>query len=303
MLVIVALGGNALLRRGEPLRPASQQANIQRACRALAPIADAHSLVITHGNGPQVGLLALEHDGNGSFPLDVLSAETEGMIGYVIERELGNLLPRDRELATMLTMVEVDAGDPAFAEPSKPIGPVYDEAVARELTAAKGWPMKRELAGFRRVVASPQPLRIVEIEPIRLLLDHGCVVICAGGGGIAVVRDGLRLAGVPAVIDKDLASALLARQLGADLLVMATDVDGVHHGWGTPADRLIESTDPAALRRESFEAGSMRPKVDAACAFVEATGGRAVIGSLDDLTELVEGAAGTTIFPRVASVA
>ena len=303
MLVIVALGGTALLRRGEPLEPASQQANIERACRALAPIADAHSLVITHGNGPQVGLLALERDGNGSFPLDVLSAETEGMIGYVVERELGNLLPRDRELATLLTMVEVYARDPAFAAPSKPIGPVYDEAVARELAAANGWRMKRERAGFRRVVASPQPLRIVEIEPIRRLLDGGCVVICAGGGGIAVVDDGMRLVGAPAVVDKDLASALLARQLGADLLVMATDVDGVHDGWGTPADRLIESADPAALRPESFEAGSMRPKVVAACGFVEATGGRAVIGSLDRLAELVEGTAGTTILPRARAIA
>lgn len=303
MLVIVALGGNALLRRGEPLEPVGQQANIEQACRALAPIADAHSLVITHGNGPQVGLLALERDGNGSFPLDVLSAETEGMIGYVIERELGNLLPAGRELATLLTMIEVDGDDPAFAAPSKPIGPIYDAMTARELTAANGWAMKRESTGFRRVVASPKPLRVVEIEPIRWLLDRGCVVICAGGGGIAVARGERRTVGVPAVIDKDLASALLARQLGADLLVMATDVDGVHHGWGTPADRLIPCADPVMLRREPFEAGSMGPKVEAACGFVDATGGKAVIGSLDHLAELVEGTAGTTILARVPSAA
>jgi len=248
-------------------------------------------------------LFRSENEGNGSFPLDVLNAETEGMIGYLIERELRNVLPPERELATLLTMVEVDEADPAFSHPSKPIGPVYDEARAPDLAASKGWTMKRDGTGFRRVVASPVPMRIVEIEPIRSLLARNCVVICGGGGGIPVVRRRAGLTGAPAVIDKDLASALLARQLGADLLVLATDVDGVHHGWRTAADRLIERADPALLRADVFESGSMRPKVEAACAFVEATGARAVIGSLDRLAELVEGTAGTTILPRVPSPA
>ena len=297
MLILVALGGNALLRRGEPLSPAAQVANVQVACRALAPLAQRHRLVVTHGNGPQVGLLALQDNGNEPFPLDVLGAETEGMIGYLIERELGNLLPLDIELATLLTMVEVDADDPAFAHPSKPIGQLYTKADAERLAAELGWTVKPDGAGYRRVVASPKPKRIIEIEPIRILLEHGCVLICAGGGGIPTIKapGGDAISGVPAVIDKDLASSLLACELGADLLVMATDVDGVYLDWGGAAQRRIARADPASLRRLSFAEGSMGPKIEAACSFAEATRGTAVIGSLDALTALVEGGGGTTI--------
>ena len=297
MLVIVALGGNALLRRGEPLRPAAQQENVKAACRALAPLAERHRLVVTHGNGPQVGLLAMQDTGDDRFPLDVLGAETEGMIGYLIERELGNLLRPGLELVSVLTMVEVDAADPAFSHPSKPIGPVYAKAEAERLARRFAWTVSRDGNGYRRVVPSPAPQRIVEIEPIRWLLEQGCVVICAGGGGIPTVRragDGA-LDGVAAVIDKDLASSLLARQLGADLLVMATDVDGVYLDWGTPAQRRIARADPASLRGQCFAEGSMGPKIEAACAFVEGAGGTAVIGSLEDISQLVEGQAGTIV--------
>jgi len=297
MLILVALGGNALLRRGEPLSPTSQLANVQAACRALVPLAEQHRLVVTHGNGPQVGLLALETDGNGSFPLDVLGAETEGMIGYLIERELGNLLPLDKELATLLTMIEVDGDDPAFASPSKPIGQVYTKADAERLAAEHGWTVKPDGAGYRRVVASPTPRRIIEIEPIRILLEHGCVVVCAGGGGIPTIKEAGSTAifGAPAVIDKDLASALLARQLDADVLVMATDVDGVYLNWGTAAQARIARADPRSLRELDFAAGSMGPKIEAACAFAEVPGRTAVIGRLENLSALVEGDEGTRI--------
>jgi carbamate kinase len=294
MLVVVALGGNALLRRGQPLRAPEQLDNVRRACAALAPLAREHRLVITHGNGPQVGLLALQDDG---FPLDVLNAETEGMIGYLIERELGNLLPHEQRLATLLTMVEVGAEDPAFGEPTKPIGPMYTESEARALAKANGWVVKRDGDGYRRVVASPQPRRIIEIEPIRWLLERDCVVVCAGGGGIPIVRDadGIRVDGVAAVIDKDHASALLASELDADLFVMATDVDGVYLDWGEPSQRRIVRAHPDALRSGDFAAGSMAPKIEAARSFVERTGRDARIGALDELDAIVAGTGGTVV--------
>lgn len=295
MLVIVALGGNALLRRGEPLRPTAQQANVRAACRALAPVAARHQLVITHGNGPQVGLLALQDTGDERFPLDVLDAETEGMIGYLVERELRSLLGPERELATLLTMVEVDPADPAFADPSKPIGPTYSKSEATLLARRFDWTVKRDGDAYRRVVASPKPQEIVELEAIRWLLERKCIVVCTGGGGIPVVRRNGTFEGIAAVIDKDLASALLACELGADLLAMATDVDGVYLDWGTRSRRRIVRADPESLRAEHFAEGSMGPKIEAACAFVERTGGAAVIGSLDDLFELVAGRTGTTI--------
>lgn len=300
MLRVVALGGNALLRRGEPLRPDAQLKSIRAACEALAPLAARDRLVVTHGNGPQVGLLALQDTGEERFPLDVLGAETEGMIGYLIERELGNLLPPDRQLATLLTMIEVDPADPAFAHPSKPVGQTYAEVEARRLARRFGWAISRDGSGYRRVVASPAPRRIVELQAIRWLLDRNCIVVCTGGGGIPVVREPAGgLQGVAAVIDKDLASSLLARRLGADLLVMATDVDGVYLDWGTPAERCIKQADPVSLRAQVFASGSMGPKVEAACSFVEATGGTAVIGPLDNLSALVDGSAGTTIVSHV----
>ncbi len=299
MRIVVALGGNALLRRGEPMSAAVQRRNVRAAARALAPVAAAHELVISHGNGPQVGLLALQsaaHAPEQAYPLDVLDAETEGMIGYMIEQELGNRLAAGAPIATVLTMIEVDPEDPAFADPSKFIGPLYDEAEARRLAARTGWALKPDGTAWRRVVVSPKPQRILELRPIRWLLDKGTVVICAGGGGIPTVRDeDGTLRGVEAVIDKDLASELLARELAADLLVMATDVDAAYVGWQTPRATGIKRAAPAALARYEFAAGSMGPKVEAACRFAAASGRPAAIGALDELAQIVAGRAGTTV--------
>lgn len=304
MRVVVALGGNALLRRGEPLTADNQRANARIACRALAPVALEHELVIAHGNGPQVGLLALQgaaYTPVATYPLDLLGAQTEGMIGYIIEQELGNELPLERPLATLLTMIEVDGADPAFTNPTKPIGPMYDEKEARRLAAEKGWTLKPDGDGFRRVVPSPAPKRIFEIGAIESLLAQGGVVICAGGGGIPTryvdepVPAGRRLVGVEAVIDKDLASALLAIDLRADALLIVTDVDAAYVDWGTPTQRPIRRATPAALEAEGFAEGSMGPKVRAACQFVQQTGGRAVIGATTDTAALLRGEAGTTV--------
>jgi carbamate kinase len=304
MRAVVALGGNALLRRGEPLTAANQRANARNACRAVAPVAQEHELVISHGNGPQVGLLALQsaaYTAVDTYPLDVLGAQTEGMIGYILEQELGNELPADRHLVTMLTQIEVDPEDPAFDRPTKPIGPQYSEGEAAALTTDKGWTFARDGSAMRRVVASPLPQRIYGVEPVRWLLDRGCVVICAGGGGIPVMHvdepavPGRRLVGVEAVIDKDLASALLALALDADVLVLVTDVDAVYRGWGTPEQEAIATATPEQLRDDAFAEGSMGPKVLAACLFVERSGRRAVIGSIEDTAALVRGEAGTRV--------
>jgi len=301
MRVLVALGGNALLKRGEPMTADAQRQNIRVAARALAPVAGEHELVLSHGNGPQVGLLALQaaaYTDVEAYPFDILGAETEGMVGYLIEQELGNVLPAEVPLATMLTMIEVDRRDPAFADPTKFVGPIYGEADARVLEAEKGWAFKRDGDHMRRVVPSPAPQRIFEIRPIRWLLEHGVVVICAGGGGIPtawVEGEERTLEGIEAVIDKDLASELLAREIDADLFVMATDVDGVYAGWGTPEQRRLDHVTPTELRERDFAAGSMGPKVDAAARFVEATGRRAAIGSLADIQLIVEGRAGTNV--------
>jgi carbamate kinase len=309
MRILVALGGNALLKRGEPMTAENQRANVRVAAESLAPVAGAHQLVISHGNGPQVGLLALQaaaYKDVEAYPLDVLGAQTEGMIGYLIEQELGNLLPPDVPFATLLTMIEVDLDDPAFADPTKFVGPIYADADAEALAAEKGWVFKRDGELLRRVVPSPKPKRVFEIRPIRWLLDQGVLVICAGGGGIptAWVRGHERtLGGVEAVIDKDLASALLAQDLDADLFVMATDVDGVYAGWGTPDQRRLDRVTPDELRDQQFAAGSMGPKVSAALRFVEATGNRAAIGALGDIEQIVEGVAGTSIVPAPAEAA
>jgi carbamate kinase len=304
MRVVVALGGNALLRRGQELTAENQRDNARDACTALAPVALEHELVISHGNGPQVGLLALQgsaYKAVETYPLDVLGAQTEGMIGYIIEQELGNALPAERHLATVLTMIEVDADDPAFADPTKPIGPLYDAAEAERLEQEKGWSFKPDGDSMRRVVPSPMPKRIFEIEAIRALLEKGCVVICAGGGGIPTayvdepVPAGRRLVGVEAVIDKDLASALLAVDLEADVLAIVTDVDAVYSGWGTADQRAIHATTPAALADKEFAAGSMGPKVRAAREFVQRTGRMAAIGSIADTAALVRGEAGTIV--------
>ncbi len=299
MRIVAALGGNALLRRGEPMTNAAQRANVRTAARALAPLALEHELVITHGSGPQVGLLAMrmaEADDGRPFTLDVLGAGIEGWIGYVIEQELGNVLPPDMPLATVLTMIEVDPSDPAFDEPTKPIGPVYPEAEARRLAEEGGWTIAPDGDGWRRVVPSPAPKRIFEHRPIEWLLEKGTVVICAGGGGIPTMYtpDG-SLQGADVVIDKDHASALLARQLDADVLVLATDVAGVYLDWGTDKERMVEKAGPTAMRALGLPTGSMGAKVEAACDFAEQTGRTAVIGSLEDLDELVAGNAGTVI--------
>lgn len=302
MRVVVALGGNALLRRGEPMTAEAQRANVRSAAPALATVASEHQLVLSHGNGPQVGLLALQaaaYTEVAPYPLDMLGAQSEGMIGYVLEQELGNVMPDEAALATILTMVEVDPDDPAFDDPTKFVGPIYTQEEADRLIGEKGWTFKADGNAMRRVVPSPEPRRIFEIRPIRWLLDQGVVLICAGGGGIPTMfekaDDDENLVGVEAVIDKDLASGLLARQIDADLLVMATDVDAVYVDWGTKQQRRIEKITAAELRDTSFPAGSMGPKVEAACRFVEATGGRSAIGALTDIHEIVNGSAGTQV--------
>ncbi len=298
MLIVVALGGNALLRRGEPLDAKVQRANVKVAAEAVALLAAEHRLVLTHGNGPQVGLLALQnlacHEVP-AYPLDVLDAESEGMVGYLLEQELGRHLPRG-QLATLLTQVLVDAGDPAFSHPSKPVGPVYTGAVARGLAATQGWVVAPDGSDWRRVVASPEPRQIIELSTIRILVDHGVTVTCVGGGGIPVVQDdvgGLR--GVEAVIDKDLAAALLATSLGADVLLLLTDVDAVYDGWGTEHARPMREVSPERLRTLSLPAGSMGPKVEAVCRFVEQGGQLGAIGALSDADEIIRGTAGTVV--------
>jgi len=301
MRVVVALGGNALLKRGEPMTADRQRGNVRVAAPALASIAAEHQLVLSHGNGPQVGLLALQAASYAEvepYPLDVLGAQSEGMIGYVLEQELGNQMPKDAPLATMLTMVEVDPADPAFQNPTKFVGPIYTKDQADELAAAKTWTFKQDGDAWRRVVPSPEPRRIFEIRPIRWLLEQGVVVICAGGGGVPTMflpAAEHSLVGVEAVIDKDLASQLLAREVEADLLVLATDVDAVYTDWGTPEQRKLEQVTPAELRSGEFAAGSMGPKVEAAARFVETTGGRAAIGSLAEIAQIVNGTAGTQV--------
>lgn len=301
MRVVVALGGNALLKRGEPMTAEAQRNNVRTAAPALAAVAREHALVLSHGNGPQVGLLALQASAYGEvepYPLDVLGAETEGMIGYVLEQELGNVLPFETPLATLLTMIEVDPTDPAFSDPTKFVGPVYDKARADALAGEKDWVFKADGEHWRRVVPSPEPKRIFEIRPIRWLLEQGTVVICAGGGGVPTMYDpdaDRTLVGVEAVIDKDLASELLAHEVEADLYVMVTDVDGVYTGWGTADQRRLDRTTPSELRELDFAAGSMGPKVEAAVRFVERTGKRAAIGGLDKIVEIVAGTAGTQV--------
>jgi carbamate kinase len=301
MRIVIALGGNALLKRGQAMTAEVQRANVRIASEAMASIAAGNQLVITHGNGPQVGLLALQgaaYKPDEAYPLDVLGAQTEGMIGYMIEQEMGNLLPFEVPFATMLTMVEVDGNDPGFSNPTKFVGPVYEMADADRIKAEKGWVFKQDGSKWRRVVPSPMPKRIFEIRPIRWLLDQGTVVICAGGGGIPTMYDPDKkrtLIGVEAVIDKDFCSELLARELNADLFVMATDADAVFVDWGTPNAKAIHRASPRALAEHKFPAGSMGPKVDAACQFAAATGKTAAIGALADIAGIVRGDKGTLV--------
>ena len=301
MRIVIAIGGNALLRRGQKPDAAVQRANALRAVAALAPLAAEHEVVITHGNGPQVGMLALESAADPAlsvpYPLDVLGAQTQGMIGYWLLQALQNALPGKQAVA-LLDQTLVAAGDPAFAKPTKFVGPVYDSDTAHRLAAERGWSIAADGQYWRRVVPSPHPQRIVETRVIRSLLYSGAVVVCAGGGGIPVVRgeDG-QLSGVEAVVDKDLATEVLAEALDADAMLLLTDVPAVVRGFGGPHPEPITRSTPAALRRENFPAGSMGPKVEAVCRFVEMTGETAAIGALEDAAVILAGKAGTVVTP------
>ncbi|MEM5330731.1 carbamate kinase [Paraburkholderia sp. JHI2823] len=299
MRIVIALGGNALLRRGEPMTAENQRENVRLAATQIAQIAQGNELVIAHGNGPQVGLLALQGEAYKDvpgYPLDVLGAQTEGMIGYMIEQELGNLLPYEVPFATILTQVEVDAHDPAFQHPSKPIGPVYTKEQAEKLAAERGWAIAPDGDKFRRVVASPRPKHIFEIRPVKWLLERGTIVICAGGGGIPTLYgEGHKLGGVEAVIDKDLCSALLAQELEADMLIIATDVNAAYIDWSKSTQKAIASAHPDELEKLGFAAGSMGPKVMAAAEFARNTGKDAVIGALADIVAITQGKAGTRV--------
>ena len=299
MRIVFALGGNAIARRGETMTVANQRANLRLVSSRLKTVAEDHELVLTHGNGPQVGLLALQNAAFpdvAAYPLDVLGAETQGMIGYFIEIEMRHVLPPEQKLTTILTLVEVSHEDPAFADPTKFIGPIYSQAEADALAAERGWTFRLDGSAPRRVVPSPSPLRIVQIDSVVQLLRAGHIVICAGGGGIPMARDqDGHLAGVEAVVDKDASSAVLATAINADLFIMVTDADAVYLDWGTRAQRAIKRISVGALRGFDFAAGSMGPKVQAAISFAEASGCRTVIGKIDDVDEILAGIAGTVI--------
>ncbi len=296
--IVIALGGNALLQRGQPPEAELQKKNIQTAALAIAKVAEHYPVVVTHGNGPQVGLLALQGECEKSckpYPLDVLGAETEGMIGYLLEQELRNQLP-GRDVVTLLTQITVDPQDPAFLKPTKPIGPVYTLEQAQQLAQERGWAIAADGQGYRRVVASPKPERIIELPTIQLLVNSGALVVCAGGGGIPVViNEAGGLQGVEAVIDKDLAAALLAENLQAQGLLLLTDTDGVYESWGTNYAHRFDQTTPKNLRRYRFAEGSMGPKVEAACRFVERTGQWCGIGQLDQALAIINREGGTVI--------
>jgi carbamate kinase len=304
MRIVVALGGNALLRRGQPMTAQNQQTNIQTAAQSIAALACDHDLIIVHGNGPQIGLLALQAEAYKDvqpYPLDVLTAETSGMIGYLVEQALRNQLP-DRQIITLLTQIVVDADDPAFDQATKPIGPMYSQAEAAQLADAHGWTIAPEGDGYRRVVPSPEPQQIIELDAIQLLVKSGMLVICVGGGGIPVVKATTgETHGVAAVIDKDLAAALLAKSIGADALLLLTDVDAVYADWGQPTAKALRHITPELLRGYPFAAGSMGPKVEALCRFVEQTGGIAGTGRLQDAATILTGQAGTLVKPMDSS--
>jgi carbamate kinase len=302
MKIVAALGGNALLERGEVPDSDIQERHVARAARALAPLLDHHQLVVTHGNGPQVGVLALESASDPAlshpYPFDVLGAQAQGMIGYWLVQALRGSAP-GRPAACLICQTLVKADDPAFAHPTKFVGPGYDEASARRLAAQRGWDVRADGQAWRRVVPSPEPAGLVEMDMIRQLVNSGVIVVCAGGGGIPVVTDSAgRLHGVEAVVDKDLTAAMLAGELGAEALLLLTDVEAVVEGYGTPHARPIRTVTAPDLRAMSFPAGSMGPKVEAACRFVEAAGAAAAIGRMDDAQALLDGTAGTQVVPE-----
>jgi carbamate kinase len=302
MKLVIALGGNALLRRGQVLSAQNQLLNIEDVALQIARVAIHHQVLLTHGNGPQVGLLALQsaaYTAVESYPLDVLGAQTQGMIGYMLEQSLANALPASHMVTTLLSRVQIDSNDPAFTHPSKPIGPVYTQAQAEKISASNHWVMAPDGKDFRRVVPSPKPIRVMGIDAISCLLARGALVIAAGGGGIPVARDahGPGFHGVEAVIDKDLCSSLLACELGANCLVIATDVEAVYLDWGLPTQRAIDHITPSALGQLAFADGTMGPKVEAAISFVLTTGNRAVIGSLKNIEKMLAGHSGTQVLP------
>lgn len=297
--VVIALGGNALLRRGEPLEADIQRRNVLLASRQIAELTKDWNVVLVHGNGPQVGLLALQNSAYpqvAPYPLDVLGAESQGMIGYLLVQELKNCLP-EQQVSALLTQVEVDPDDSAFGNPSKYIGPVYDQETALALSLDKGWTIKPDGKYFRRVVPSPKPLNIIETAAINALIAQGHLVVCAGGGGIPVLRQEGKLQGIEAVIDKDLSAAFLAEQINADALLILTDADAVYLDWGTQQQRALSKVTPNDLADITFDAGSMGPKVSAASHFVRSRHGIAGIGALQDATRILTGEQGTLITP------
>lgn len=298
MRLVIALGGNALLKRGEPMLCENQRQNVRVTCEQIAKAYEGNQLIVTHGNGPQVGLLALQNDAYKKvpmYPLDVIGAESIGMIGYMIQQELSSFVPKSASLVNVLTQTEVDPDDPAFQNPTKPVGPVYSKEEAEKLAAEQGWTIAQDNDKYRRVVPSPEPKRIWGLKPLKTLVENGYITICCGGGGIPTYFKDGRLVGAEAVIDKDLASSVLASSVEADLFVIATDVDGAYLDWGKPTQRRVAQADPASMREYGFAKGSMGPKVEAACRFVEATGKVAVIGALDQIDQILAGKAGTRI--------
>ncbi|MBC9733024.1 carbamate kinase [Nocardioides marmotae] len=301
MRVIATLGGNALLQRGQKPDADVQEHNVRAAVGALAPLAEEHELVLTHGNGPQVGVLALQSASDPRlttpYPFDVLGAQTQGMIGYWLLQAMQNELP-NRQVAAIINQTLVEAADPAFADPTKFVGEMYTEEEAKRLASERGWAVKPDGTGWRRVVGSPRPHRVVETRLIRMLLQSGAIVVCAGGGGVPVIRNERgELDGVEAVVDKDLTSSVLAEALDADVLMILTDVPNVMKAFGTPEQEPVLRATPASLRALDFAAGSMGPKVEAVCRFVELTGGIAAIGRLEDGPAILRGEAGTIITP------
>lgn len=302
MRIVIALGGNALLKRGEPMTCENQRANVRIAAEQIAKAYEGNELIISHGNGPQVGLLALQNNAYKPvpmYPLDVIGGESLGMIGYMIQQELVNFVPKSATLATVLTQTQVDPKDPAFQNPTKPVGPVYDKEEAERLAKQHGWTIAQDNDKYRRVVPSPEPKRIWGLKPLKTLVEHGHIVICCGGGGIPTYFDEQgNLVGAEAVIDKDLASSLLASEIEADIFVIATDVNGAYVDWGKPTQRRIAEADPESLRAFGFAKGSMGPKVEAVCRFVEKTGKPAVIGALSEIDQILAGKAGTRVVPE-----
>ncbi len=299
MRIIIGIGGNALLQRGQPPEITTQRLNIKYACESIAELAQDHEIIITHGNGPQVGLLALQAAAYKEvtiYPFDVLGAESQGMIGYLLIQELMNQLPKKKVIA-LLTQIEVNVDDPAFLQATKFVGPVYTEEQIKILAKERHWQFAQDGQHFRRVVPSPLPQRILEITSIQSLVNLETIVICAGGGGIPVVRNSTgHYSGVEAVIDKDFATALLAEQLQADRILL-TDVANVVKNWGKSTAESIGITHFTNLEKVSFASGSMEPKVKAACQFVRNTKGIAHIGLLSEAQLILQQMAGTTILP------